>query len=62
MWRRVRVWLPCSSEGDAVSLWHRHPGVRTGDDLTIGERAADRMRDSFGSWTFIGATMLFIAA
>jgi uncharacterized membrane protein len=43
------------------SVWHRHPGVRSGDRLTIGERAADRMRDSFGSWTFIGATMLFIA-
>lgn len=45
-----------------MSLWHRHSGVRSGDDLTVGERAADRMRDSFGSWTFIGATMLFIAA
>lgn len=44
-----------------MSLWHRHPAVRSGDDLTIGERAADRMRNSFGSWTFIAATMLFIA-
>lgn len=42
------------------SLWHRHPAVRSGDQLTVGERAADRMRDSFGSWSFIGATMLFI--
>ena len=43
-----------------MNLWHRHPAVRSGDDLTTGERAADRMRDGFGSWTFIGATMLFI--
>lgn len=41
--------------------WRHHPAVRTGDQLTIGERAADGMRDGFGSWTFIGATMLFIA-
>jgi uncharacterized membrane protein len=45
-----------------MSLWHRHPGVRSGDELTFGERAADGMRNSFGSWSFIGATMLFIAA
>ena len=44
-----------------MSRWHRHPGVRSGDQLTFGERAADRMRDGFGSWSFIGATMLFIA-
>ena len=43
------------------TLWHRVPHVRGRDELTFGERAADRMRDSFGSWTFIGATMLFIA-
>jgi len=40
--------------------WGLHPGVRSGDDLTLGERAADRMRNGFGSWTFIGATLLFI--
>jgi uncharacterized membrane protein len=42
-------------------LWHKHPAVRSGDQLSLGERAADRMRNGFGSWTFIGATMLFIA-
>jgi uncharacterized membrane protein len=41
-------------------LWERHPHVRTGERLTAGERAADRMRDGFGSWSFIGATLLFI--
>lgn len=33
--------------------WHRHPGVRSGDQLTLGERAADRMRNMMGSWTFV---------
>ena len=35
------------------SLWHRHPGVRSGDQLTLGERAADRMRNGMGSWPFV---------
>jgi uncharacterized membrane protein len=33
--------------------WHRHPGVRSGDQLTLGERAADRMRNAMGSWPFV---------
>ena len=33
--------------------WHRHPGVRSGDDLSLGERAADRMRSMMGSWSFV---------
>ncbi len=33
--------------------WHRHPGVRSGDQLTVGERAADRMRNVMGSWPFV---------
>lgn len=41
--------------------WGFHPGVRSGDQLSFGERAADAMRSAFGSWTFIGATLLFIA-
>jgi len=35
------------------SLWHKHPGVRSGDQLTRGERAADRMRNMMGSWPFV---------
>src|SRR5579862_3739198 len=35
------------------SLWHKHPGVRTGDQLSLGERAADRMRNMMGSWPFV---------
>src|SRR5579863_5924105 len=26
------------------TLWHLHPGVRSGDQLSLGERAADRMQ------------------
>lgn len=33
--------------------WHKHPGVRTGDQLSRGERAADRMRNMMGSWGFV---------
>jgi uncharacterized membrane protein len=39
--------------------WHHHPGVRTGDQLTFGERAADKMRNGMGSWAFI---FLFLTA
>lgn len=35
------------------ALWHRHPGVRSGDELSLGERAADRMRNVMGSWPFV---------
>src|SRR5579862_9101978 len=36
-----------------VTYWHRHPGVRSGAQLTLGERAADRMRNMMGSWPFV---------
>jgi uncharacterized membrane protein len=42
-------------------LWDRHPHVRTGDQLTFGERSADVMRNAFGSWSFVGAFLAFIA-
>lgn len=40
--------------------WNRHPHVRTGDELTIGERAADKVRNVMGSWGFIWAQTAFI--
>jgi uncharacterized membrane protein len=33
--------------------WHKHPGVRTGSQLSLGERSADRMRNIMGSWPFV---------
>ena len=41
--------------------WHRHPGVRSDGQLTRGERAADRMRNSMGSWGFVFAALAFLA-
>src|SRR6266852_1516078 len=35
------------------SHWSNHKGVRSGDQLTLGERAADRMRNMMGSWPFV---------
>ncbi len=43
------------------SKWHLHPGVRHGDELTFGERAADRMRNGMGSWSFVGAFLVIMA-
>ena len=45
----------------STNPWHRHPGVRSGPDLTRGERAADRMRELMGSWGFVIGALLFLA-
>jgi len=42
-----------------LSHWEYHPAVRTGPDLTLGEKAADKMRHGMGSWAFVFA-FLFI--
>jgi uncharacterized membrane protein len=44
-----------------MSLWKFHPNVRTGDRLTLGERAADRMRNGMGSWPFVFLALVFLA-
>lgn len=44
------------------SQWHRHPGVRSGEELTLGERAADAMRNGMGSWKFVFAFFAFMIA
>ncbi len=41
-------------------LWRHHPRVRAGSQLTAGERAADVMRNAFGSWTFVGGFLTFM--
>jgi uncharacterized membrane protein len=49
-----------------TALWHRHPGVRSGEQLTLGERLADRVRNGMGSWpfvaTFIGLMIVWAVA
>ncbi|MEO8083559.1 MAG: DUF1003 domain-containing protein [Ardenticatenales bacterium] len=36
-----------------TTRWHLHPGVRTPEQLTVGERAADNVRNIMGSWPFV---------
>lgn len=42
--------------------WRHHPGVRSKDQLTIGERAADSMRAGLGTWRFLGLLGLVLLA
>lgn len=42
--------------------WNEHPYVRSGRDLTWGERAADAMRNGMGTWWFIFAALAFLGA
>lgn len=35
------------------SVWDLHPHV--GNDLTVGERAADKLKAAFGTWTLLFA-------
>jgi uncharacterized membrane protein len=44
-----------------VTHWHQHPGVRSGEGLTTGERAADLVRNGMGSWPFVFAFLGFMA-
>ena len=34
--------------------WTAHPHVRPGSDLSFGERAADRLKAAFGTWSLLG--------
>lgn len=45
-----------------MNLWARHPAVRTGDELTLGERVADSCVRAMGSWKFIIVQAAFMAA
>jgi uncharacterized membrane protein len=44
-----------------LTYWDRHPAVPSGDELTLGERAADKLRNSMGSWGFIGIFISIMA-
>jgi len=47
--------MPCATLAGMAwqNHWQKHPGVRSGEDLSLGERAADRMRNMMGSWPFV---------
>ena len=40
--------------------WEGHPAVRTGEDLTRSERAADWCVRAMGSWRYLGLQTLLI--
>ncbi len=46
----------------ARNVWQRHPGVRAQSELTLGERAADRLRNGMGSWVFVLGALVFLGA
>ena len=45
---------------DTNRTWRKHPGVRTGEKLSMGERAADAMRNGMGSWPFVFSALAFL--
>src|SRR5262245_5339918 len=45
----------------SFSVWRRHPGVRYGEQLRLGERDADRLRNGMSSWSYVFAALLFLA-
>lgn len=56
--------LSASAKGAARVIrrgWKWHPAVRTGDQLSLGERAADKMRNGMGSWAFVFVACAFLA-
>jgi uncharacterized membrane protein len=44
-----------------VSHWDYHPHVRSGNERTLGEKAADAMRHGMGSWPFVFSFVLIMA-
>ena len=38
-----------------------HPHIRSAQDLTLGQRAADRLRNGMGSWPFVFGALIFLA-
>lgn len=41
--------------------WHEHPHVRTGSELSFGERAADLLKRAMGTWSALGVAVLAIS-
>lgn len=46
---------------DNQTGWELLPGVRTGGELTKGERMADTVRNKMGSWGFVASFTGFMA-
>ena len=43
------------------SRW-QHPGIRKREELTLGERSADLIRNGMGSWVFIFIASVFLCS
>lgn len=43
-------------------LWSLHPHVRSGAQLSIGERAADLLKNAMGTWSALGVAIAAITA
>ena len=46
---------------ELLPSWRTHPGVRSDHQLSLGERAADKMRNGMGSWAFVFGALAFLA-
>lgn len=44
-----------------MSEWKKHPGVRTEGRLSVGEKAADTVRNGMGSWPFVFVAVAFLS-
>lgn len=46
-----------------MNRWHEHPATEDFGKgrLTLGQRAADQLRNSMGSWVFVFASLVFLA-
>ena len=49
----AEFWTDGTEGGADESPWAALPGVRTGDELSRGERVADIVRNRMGSWGFV---------
>ncbi len=45
-----------------MNLWHKHPATEKfgKEKLSLGQKAADRMRNGMGSWAFVFISLLFL--
>jgi uncharacterized membrane protein len=43
-----------------ATRWRGHPAVRADGELSVGERAADYMRNGMGSWAFVFSAVVFL--
>ena len=51
----------CPYMATSHNLWHKHPAVNSGTELSVGERAADHLRNGMGSWPFVFSFIAFMS-